>query len=68
MTTLLLTLILMLLWMPMCALCVMFGFYLSKRHGTVPEREISEEELRKKKQEERELKNFWSYNGDSQSR
>lgn len=59
-----LMLILMLLWMPMSALCVFAGIWLGKSKRRTTEPIMTAEDKRRAEREKRELDNFWSYTGD----
>lgn len=60
--------LLMALWNGICVLCVIAGIILGvKRQKEYTPEPLSAEQQRKKEQNERELQNFFSYNGDKQS-
>lgn len=64
----LLMLILNTLWIGICFACIIAGISLGiKRQKTIEPIPISEDEKKKREREERELKNFWTYNGDVQA-
>ena len=58
------------LWIFICFMCIIAGIILGakRQKETPPSPKISKEEEQKREKEERELKNFWTYNGDEQSR
>ena len=60
-------LILMTIWFVLCSACVIAGVFLGLKYRK--EREpnvISKEDEQRLKKEQRELQNFFAYNGDSQ--
>jgi hypothetical protein len=60
-------LLLLTLWIVLSMGCFAVGFLMGKRKKPNPP-QITQEEKRKKEQEQRELLNFYTYNGDEQSR
>lgn len=60
-------LLLLTLWIVLSMGCFAVGFLIGKRKKPKPP-QITQEEKRKKEQEQRELLNFYTYNGDEQSR
>lgn len=66
--TLLIMMLTMAIWMGICVLCVIAGIILGiKRQKEYTHEPMTEEQKRKKEKNERELQNFFSYNGDKQS-
>lgn len=59
-------LILLTLWLVLCFCAFLSGFYLGKRNKKQTTVELTEYEKRALEKEKRELKNFWTYNGESQ--
>ena len=63
-----LMLILNAVWMLMCLFCIVTGIILgTKKQKEAEPKPISEAEKRKIEKERRELNNFMSYTGDTQS-
>ena len=66
--TLLIMMLTMAIWMGICVLCVIAGIILGiKRQKEYTPEPMTDEQKRKKEKNERELQNFFSYNGDKQS-
>lgn len=62
-----LVLILMTLWLTLCFSAFSLGYYLGKKTKKQAEAvELTEYEKRALEKEKRELKNFWTYNGEAQ--
>lgn len=65
------TIILVIIWALSCMFAFIIGLilhYLSDRNTKPSEnRELTQEEKRKIENEQREIMNFWTYNGDEQS-
>ena len=62
-------LLLISVWMGICVFCVFIGIFLKnpKQKEYIPER-LSESEKRENERLKREFENFWTYNGEEQSR
>lgn len=60
-------LILITLWLTLCFIAFYIGFRIGKNFKKQPEAvELTEYEKRALEKEKRELKNFWTYNGEVQ--
>ena len=61
--------ILVLLWLTSCALCAAVGFFVGKNYKKpkpITEPELSEAEKRRIEREQKELENFFLYDGSVQ--
>ena len=63
-----LILILLTLWLIVCALCVAVGFFIGQsKQKRVKPPEPTEKQIREAKRAEKELNNMLNYNGDEQT-
>lgn len=66
-------LILITLWLIACAVCFAIGFFVGlrkrpKQISKPPPEPLTEEQERKIKKMEKEIENFWAYDGTEQSK